>query len=258
MFVVGAMAWGMTLRFEPVLALLVTGVVVCTIRFLERNEAAPLVVAAVLVALAITAHPAGILALAPLVVAAPKLIAVARSRPISMTVIGTSAAALLIALVFVGSDLEHRRADALAFKEANTTVASWREEIIRYDLFSPRRASELAGYSTPLRRVSVALIALAILGLVTRRRRVVLGAYDYFPAATLCVALVLLVATPSKWPWHFGAIAGVVALAVTIELRRFRHEQNRNRLGVATASRAHHDRDRLHLGVVRSPAVERR
>src|SRR5207247_1966227 len=52
MFVVGAFAWGMTLRPEPVVALIVGGVLACTVRFLERGTAAPLAIAAVLVALA--------------------------------------------------------------------------------------------------------------------------------------------------------------------------------------------------------------
>src|SRR5436309_106630 len=40
MFVVGAFAWGMTLRPEPVVALIVGGVLACTVRFLERGTAA--------------------------------------------------------------------------------------------------------------------------------------------------------------------------------------------------------------------------
>src|SRR5439155_2163953 len=72
-FLVGAFAWGMTLRPEPVIALLVTAVMACTVLFLEKETTAPLVIAAVLIALAVSAHPAGILALAPLLVAAPAL-----------------------------------------------------------------------------------------------------------------------------------------------------------------------------------------
>ena len=49
----------MTLRPEPLTALLVASVLLCTIRFVERSTAAPLAVAAILVPLAVTAHPSG-------------------------------------------------------------------------------------------------------------------------------------------------------------------------------------------------------
>jgi hypothetical protein len=42
------------------------------------------------------------------------------------------------------------------------------------------------------------------------------------PATALAIALVLLVATPSKHPWHFGALLGLAALAVAAETARFR------------------------------------
>ena len=75
MFSVGAFAWGMTLRPEPVVALLLLGVVACTVRFVERGTTAPLAIFAVLVALAVSAHPAGLLSVAPLLVAGRQVLA---------------------------------------------------------------------------------------------------------------------------------------------------------------------------------------
>ena len=55
-FLTGAMAWGMTLRPEPQVALLVTGAVACIVRLLERGTVSTLALAAVLTPLAYTVH----------------------------------------------------------------------------------------------------------------------------------------------------------------------------------------------------------
>jgi Mycobacterial cell wall arabinan synthesis protein/Arabinosyltransferase concanavalin like domain len=224
-FAVGAMAWGMTLRLEPVVAVLVTGAMACTIRFLETPNAAPLAAIAVLVPLAITAHPVGVVALAPLIVVAPTMIRWARSRPASSATIATSAIALLLVLAFVGSDVAQRSTDAQVVRESSDTVVGWRDEIVRYDVFSAVRTVELSGYGTPLRRASVALIVLAILAFAVLRGRRRSTSLDHIPTSALAVALVLLISTPSKWPWHFGALIGLAALAVAAETGRLRSEE---------------------------------
>ena len=63
----------MTIRPEPVTALLATAVAACAIGFVVRETVTPLAIAALLVPLALTAHHTGIVALAP----------VSRSRPAS-------------------------------------------------------------------------------------------------------------------------------------------------------------------------------
>ena len=219
-FLVGALAWGMTLRPEPATALLVTGVLACMVRFLERKTAAPVAVAAVLVPLAVTGHHAGVVSLAPVLVVAPKLLPWARRRlPVAATIVA-SAVALIAVLAFVGSDADQRRADAQASKALATSPVSWHDEVLRYANLS------LPFYGTPLRRASVALMALAALAFVLRRRRGGRAVLD-IPAATLGVGLLLLIATPSKWPWHFGALLGLAALAVAAETARLREEAAR-------------------------------
>jgi len=221
-FAVGALAWGMTLRPEPFVALLVTGVLACTVRFLERETVAPLALAAVLVALAIPAHPAGIVSLAPLLVAAPRLIGWARPRLIVATTIFLAAGALLVFLGFVGSDLELRSADAQTHRAYGDATANWREEVTRYaQLF------ESPIFANPMRHVSVALMLLAVVAYLLRRRRKGSFMLD-LPSAALFVSLVLLVATPSKRPWHFGTMLGVIALAVAAETARLRGEAKRS------------------------------
>ena len=66
-FVVGFGAWGMTLRVEPVIAMLVVMSVLLAIRFAQGSRGWVLVAWAVVIALALASHPAGILVLAPVI-----------------------------------------------------------------------------------------------------------------------------------------------------------------------------------------------
>jgi Mycobacterial cell wall arabinan synthesis protein len=219
-FLLGAFAWGMTLRPEFALALLVTATVACTVRFLERGTVGPLALVAVLVPLAVLAHPAGFVAAAPLLLAAPRLFRWVRGQWIAAATLVVAGAALLVLLGFVGSDVGQRRDDARAFETYGTSTQSWRDESMRYT-----RMSEFP-FATPVRRTWVALAALAVLAFLLRRRRADTQLLN-LPAATLGLGLVLLVATPSKWPWHFGALIGVAALAAASETARLRSEAER-------------------------------
>jgi Mycobacterial cell wall arabinan synthesis protein len=215
-FLVGAFAWGMTMRPEPLSAVLAVGVMVCAVWFSERGTVAPLATAAILLVLAVSSHHAGIVAFAPLIVIAPALLRWARSHFAVATTIVAATCALLATLLFVGSDLEQRRLDAQITRLYGATE-TWRDEIARYAFLSAE------DYGTPLRRLSVALMGLVVLAFllrVTRERR---GLLD-FPATVLTVGLALLVLTPSKWPSHFGALIGFAAVAFAAEAARLREE----------------------------------
>ena len=95
--------------------------------------------------------------------------------------------------------------------------SSWRQELERY--------TSLNGfpYATPLRRESAALIALGLFLYVTRRQRRERTLVN-LPATMLAAALALLVLTPSKFPWHFGALTGLVALTIGAEVARIRRD----------------------------------
>jgi hypothetical protein len=191
------------------------------VRFVERKTVAPLALAAFLVPVALTGHHAGLVALAPLLVASPTLVRWARGHlPVTATLVA-AAAALVVVLAFVGSDADLRRADARASEAFASYAVSWRDEILRYAVLGE------ALYGTPLRRATAALMALAVLAFVLRRRRARRALLDV-PAASLAVGLLLLVAAPSKWPWHFGALVGIAALAVATETARVREDANRS------------------------------
>lgn len=217
-FVLGSVAWGMTMRPEPVTALFVTGVAACVVRFLTRESAAPLALASVLAALALTAHPAGVVSLATVLVAGPRLFAWARSRLAPAVTIVSASSALLAALAFVGSDLDQRVADA---ETTQDTSVPGRDELQRYAYLWEEP------FGTPLRRGFVVLLLLAVVAFVLRQQRNRRGLLDV-PALALAVGLVLLVATPSKWPSHFGALIGIGALAMATEAARLRSDGRRS------------------------------
>jgi hypothetical protein len=215
-FLVGALAWGMTMRPEPLTALFVTAVLACSVRFLEKRSAMPLAVAALLMPLALTAHHSAVPAFAPLLVIAPAIVRWARARIPAAATIAAASIALLAVLLTVGADLEQRRADAEIAPQFQAT--SGRDEIWRYVLLL-----NVPPYSTPLRRASVGLIALAVLAFLLRRGRARESLLD-LPAASLGLGLLVFIATPTKHVWHFGALLGVAGLAAATETARLRRE----------------------------------
>jgi Mycobacterial cell wall arabinan synthesis protein len=213
-FVLGALVWGMTLRSEPVVALLVTGIAACMVRFLERGTVGSVALAACLAPLALTAHPAGAVALAPIAVAAPQLLRwVGAHRAQVATLVATTTALLALA-VFVGSDVEQRLQDA---RTTRTFSRDSLDEISRYAFLSDEP------HGTPARRTFAALLVLAVFAFLLRRRRDGATLLD-LPAAAVGVGLLLLFLTPSKFPFHFGALLGLGAVAAAAETARIRGE----------------------------------
>jgi arabinosyltransferase C len=214
-FLVGAFAWGMTLRPEPATALLSVAVLACAFRFTEQRTTLPLALAGLLVPLAITAHHAGLVSLAPLVVISSALLGWARGNRIgALTIVLASGAALLL-LGFVSSDLQQRRLEAHEATIAAAGGTSWLDEIQRYASLSN------SPYGTPVRAASVALMWLAVIAFLLRRRREKQPLLD-LPASALGIGFLLLIPLPDKWPWHFGALLAVGAVAIAAEAARLR------------------------------------
>ena len=206
-FLAGALSWGMTLRPEPVTALLVTGVLASAVQFLLRPAPAPLGAALVLVAFAVTEHTAGIVAIAPLLVLGPRLVRWARRRLSVVVALFASAGAITIALAMVASDVQQRLADAHVVRQSGRHSATIVDELSRYAAL---------GTAAPLQRMFVGLVLLAALGYLLRPRSHRQG-LAHLPTGALVFSLVLLTLTPSKWPAHLGALLGVAAVAVAAE-----------------------------------------
>jgi hypothetical protein len=214
-------AWGMTVRPEPVTALLVTGVLACALSFRSRPAAGPLALAAVLIPLALAAHQTGIVSIAPLLAVAPSVWRWVRQQRVAAAALVVSSAALLAVLTTVGADVGVRLADAEATRTFSASQDRWYDELQRYQ----RMAWEFN--ATAMRRGSVALMLLVALFFVIRRPRT--REMLDVPARSLLIGLPLLVVTWSKLPWHFGVFIGLTAVAVGTEAVRFRREAERAR-----------------------------
>jgi hypothetical protein len=123
-------------------------------------------------------------------------------------------------LAFVGSDIAQKSLDAEAIRAYGVPDA-WFDELRRY-----ARLSDLYG-GPPLRRASFALMALAAIAFLFRSRRDKRTRID-LPATALIMMFFLLIAAPSKWPWHFGALMGVGSLAIATETFRLSRDGNRS------------------------------
>jgi Mycobacterial cell wall arabinan synthesis protein len=212
-FILGAAALGVTLRPEPMNALLVAGVLLCMVSFLRRPSPAPLALAVTLAGLAVTEHPEGLLALAPILACLPRIVGEVRSREIPATnaaAIGVAGLAWAAVLEFLGSDLRHRLTDA--HLESTGYNSHWFDEWSRY--------VALYEDGSPLRRAFAALCILGALASLTGVLRVARNA-ERLPGASLALGLVLLIFVPSKWVWHFGALMGPCAVAAGVEVDRW-------------------------------------
>jgi hypothetical protein len=211
-FLLNATSWGVTLRPEPIVALLLVAVLALAVGFADRPSGWRLAAAGVLIALAIATHPAGLIVLAPLLAIGPRVISWTRSRRrAEVACLGAALSAVLIVLLTLGSNASERATEARLIRQSGDANASWHAELLRY-MFAGTEG-------TVLRRASLALMLAALVWYAARR--VNRPRLDV-ASKSLAVALILLIPTPSKWAWHFGALIGLAALAVGAEIARFR------------------------------------
>jgi hypothetical protein len=221
-------AWQMSFRYESEVAVLAIGTAACCVRFRMTPGAGPLAIAAILVPLSLSIHPAGTIALAPLIALSPTLLRWARSDVAAAVALFTASGAILLTLAFVGSDVQQRARDEQTIRESSGFVEDWRGELTRYAFLTQPDPDGFTGYSTPLRRAAVAVMLLAVLAFIGRDRGRPSPKLD-FPATALIIALALLIMTPTKWPWHFGALAALGAVAVGAESLRLRDAAAKSR-----------------------------
>jgi hypothetical protein len=214
-FLLVAMAWGMTLRPEPIVCFLVVASLAAALSFVESPRPGPLAVSVIASALAITAHPAGLTAAAPLLAIAPQVLRAVRGAVLSVTtllVVAIAGLTYTALLVFADTDVRAWLDDRRLFEFSTYYSAPW--------WWEPGRYIELLdhGWATPVRHMSVAALLFTVVAYLARRRDV--AVLSVIPARSLALALLLFVFTPSKNAWHFGALAGLGAVAAGIEAIR--------------------------------------
>ncbi len=221
-FLVGATAWGMTIRLEPFVSVLVLVSLAAMISFALAPRLAPLTIAVPATVLAATAHPVGLVAAAPLLAGTPKIAGWlrrgGRRHLLAFGALLLAGLALALVLSALDADLATRLADARVAREGDFHAEPWWHEYVRYTNF------DAWGGGTAIRRLSLALLLLSVVAWLSRRRAAATGVL-VLPARSVAVALVLLAFVPSKWPWHFGALAAMGAVAAAAEVARLVRER---------------------------------
>ena len=220
-FLVGATAWGMTLRQEPFVVPLAATSLAAAVSFSRAPRPAPLAIGAISAVLAATAHPAGIVAAAPLLALVPELLRWLRRGDrrvlLALGTLALAASAVTLVVFTLDADLGTRLGDARVVGEGEFHGEPWWKEYLRYERFDG------SGGATAVRRLGLALLLLSVLAWLTRRR-VAHTAVLLLPARSVAVALLLLSLVASKWAAHFGTLAVVGAVAVAAELARLLDE----------------------------------
>jgi arabinosyltransferase C len=217
-FLVGWFAWLGTLRPEPFVAVLAALVILAIRRFHQSGRIGDLAVAAIAAAAAVSVHPEGIVAIAPLAAGMPALYRWTRERRwerwCALGAVGLVASAVLTVLVFADTDLALFGDSRNVFATDLFHHYTWHDELYRYELvFAP------GPYGTVARRASVLLALVPISLFLTRSVRRRNPDLD-LPALSLMLGVVALVFTPSKWPWQLGVLVPFAVLAAAAEVHR--------------------------------------
>ncbi|MEY8040227.1 arabinosyltransferase domain-containing protein [Saccharopolyspora cebuensis] len=226
---IALLAWwlpfGLGVRPEPFIALGTTAVLTCVLRGTERDGGALLLgLGALAAGLTIAVNPAGITALAPVLVLAPRIWRALRGTGPALGAL--AALALVCCLAAVG--LVAMFADQSWYGVLRATElhrfygpdVPWFEEFRRYGyLLGFEEFPEQGGFARRLPvLITLALLACAALLLARGGQQLpgLRSAATVLPATALAVAALAL--TPSKWTHYFGALAGLGALAATMSV----------------------------------------
>ncbi|MFC1708250.1 arabinosyltransferase domain-containing protein, partial [Planctomycetota bacterium] len=222
-YVTGVMAWTMTLRPEPVIALAAVLVLGLTVSF-HRSADGRLLLSAVLVGgLTCTVHPSGMVAVGPLLVAWRPiwkwLREGGRPRFLRLGACLVASLALTVIVFFLGTDVSGKRAAIAVFRTSSEHSFGPAQELLRYTFYQHEwcRTTMRAGW------VGLLLLVATVFSL---RALCAKNAATSLPGKAVVAGMLILSVMPSKWPWHFGALVGLVALALAVEfamLREGRH-----------------------------------
>jgi hypothetical protein len=221
MFLVSWMAWNNTLRPEPIIALLAAVALWAATRFASTPSPGPWLLGVVCSALAVSVHPAGVVSLAPLVLALPaaRSWVQANGRQALVLLIAPLllAAALVVLVVLSAGDMDFLLRSMDQFRAESEHSAGLLEEHLRYSaLFE-------SVHSNSIRRLSVLLPLCSLVTFILRHSRRRSMDLDT-PILAFALSLLLLTLTPSKWIWHFGSLAPVAAAAVAVETYRWKNQ----------------------------------
>ncbi|HEX2301933.1 MAG TPA: arabinosyltransferase domain-containing protein, partial [Pseudonocardiaceae bacterium] len=208
------------LRPEPWIAVAGLVTLIAVERAVLTRRLAPVLLALVVAAAATAVTPTGIVAFTPVLAGLVPLLRALRHRPelprVALLVLLVAAPASALLLSFADQSLA-AVAEATRIRTQIGGDLPWHRELERYaNLLTP------GAVEGPLqRRVPVLLTVLGLAGIAWYLNRRTVGVARG-PVSRLAVTLVLSLAaftfTPTKWTYHFGALAGVGSAVLLVAL----------------------------------------
>ncbi|MGE3286264.1 MAG: arabinosyltransferase domain-containing protein [Pseudonocardia sp.] len=223
---VAFLAWwlpyGMGVRPEALVALAAAGVLLAVLVAHRRSSPAAAWWACAAAGAGVATHPAGAVALAPLVAGAGLLwgvVAVPGERWVSAarTVAVASGLAVAPLLGFADGALRDVLRTALIVGSVRG-LEGWADEPQRYAFLLDAIPMGNFARRAALLATLLALLACALLAAAAAMRRVALPPTLRLAAVSTALCLVALAVTTSKWTHHFGGLAGVGAVFLAAAL----------------------------------------
>jgi Mycobacterial cell wall arabinan synthesis protein/EmbC C-terminal domain len=222
---VSFLAWwlpyDMGVRPESMVALAGTGTLLAVLTALRRQSLVWAGVAVLVAAVGFVCHPTGFVALAPLIAALPRLSRLVRSGRLLHTlaravcVVAPGAVAGVIA--FGDGTLRDFVRGQEIFLAAQDQLG-WTDEIQRYSMLLGPDFMGAYAKRLPVLLTLLALAGWLLLAAAWRARGRPLPTVLHLSALSFGLSLLLLWLTPSKWSFHFGSLAGVGAVFLTLLL----------------------------------------
>ena len=231
--------YGMGVRPEAVVAGLAMATLSCVTAGLRRGRLFPLGVGVGLAGLAVGCHPTGAVALAPLIVALPRIVPLVtagggRLAVATRTALLLAPGAFPAAAAFADGSLNDFRRGQEIFLSYQDQSA-WFDEWQRYGfLLGPGPMGSYAKRAAVLLAI-VSLVWFLVLAVAARTRQVQVPLTLRMAGLSLGAGFLLLWVTPSKWTHHFGALSGLgpvfLALVLSVSPVLVREVQGGRRLG---------------------------
>ena len=220
-FLVWWLPYDMGLRPEAMVAAAGMGALLAVLTAVRRDSLGWAGVAVLVAAVGFVCHPTGFVALAPLLAGLPRLTRLVRSGRALHTLtrvvclVGPGAVAGVIAFSD-GSLRDFLRGQEIFL--AAQAQENWTDEIARYGLLLGDGFMGAYAKRLPVLLTILALGGWLLLAAALRGRGRPLPLVLHLSAVSFGLSLLLLWLTPSKWSFHFGSLAGVGAVFLTLLL----------------------------------------
>ena len=220
-FLVWWLPYDMGLRPEAMVALAGAAALLAVLTAVRRESLGWAGVAVLVAGIGFVCHPTGFVALAPLLAGAPRLARLVRSgRPLrTLTRLVCLVAPGAIAGVIAFSDGSLR--DFVRGQEIFLSIQAqegWTDEITRYGLLLGDGFMGAYAKRLPVLLTILALGGWLLIAAALRGRGRPLPVVLHLSGVSFGLSLLLLWLTPSKWSFHFGSLAGVGAVFLTLLL----------------------------------------